>query len=409
MKIAVIGAGAAGLVAIKYCVQEGYECEAFEQTEFVGGTWNYTDEVGLDKNGLPVHTSMYKNLRTNLPKEVMMFENFPYREDIEESYITQSQVLEYLNDYADKLKLRNHIRHLKLVTHIEPVESNKWDIDIQDVKTKYTEKKRFDAVIVCNGKYGVPYIPKILGLETFPGSCIHSHDYRSEDPYKDKVVLVIGGGPSGIDIAHRLYQVAKKVFCSFKEIGFRFNFPAGLIRKPLVERINGNTVFFQDESKEEIDAILLCTGFNISYPFLSTKCGIVVEDNYVKNVYKEVINISYPTMAILGIPSAICPFPTAEIQMRFFLAALSGRFILPPKEEMRKDNDEFKIKMNVMNRFVHRKTGNKEREYFDDLAQTANVPSVPIVVTELHDRVKKNRNYGDCFRIIDDKHFIQIA
>lgn len=71
MKLCVIGAGAAGICAAKNGLEFGCEVTVFEQTENVGGTWVYTDEVAKDKNGLDVHSSMYQGLYTNLPKEVM--------------------------------------------------------------------------------------------------------------------------------------------------------------------------------------------------------------------------------------------------------------------------------------------------------------------------------------------------
>lgn len=63
MKVAVIGAGAAGLVTVKHVLEAGFDCEVFEQTDKVGGTWNYTERVGTDENGLPIHTSMYDGVR----------------------------------------------------------------------------------------------------------------------------------------------------------------------------------------------------------------------------------------------------------------------------------------------------------------------------------------------------------
>lgn len=71
MKLCVIGAGAAGICAAKNGLDFGCDVTVFEQTESVGGTWVYTDEVAKDKNGLDVHSSMYQGLYTNLPKEVM--------------------------------------------------------------------------------------------------------------------------------------------------------------------------------------------------------------------------------------------------------------------------------------------------------------------------------------------------
>lgn len=64
-RVAVIGAGAAGLSAARHLVADPdhFTCTVFEQTGNVGGTWVYTDRVGKDEFGLPVHSSMYKSLR----------------------------------------------------------------------------------------------------------------------------------------------------------------------------------------------------------------------------------------------------------------------------------------------------------------------------------------------------------
>jgi len=74
-RVAVIGAGAAGLVVLRHLtdpdLQDSFDPVAFEQTGQVGGTWVYTDDVGIDSTtGLRVHSSMYRHLRVNIPKEV---------------------------------------------------------------------------------------------------------------------------------------------------------------------------------------------------------------------------------------------------------------------------------------------------------------------------------------------------
>lgn len=63
MRIAVIGAGATGLCAARHSLAAGHQVVVFEQTEDVGGTWVYTDRVGKDEYGLPIHSSMYRGLR----------------------------------------------------------------------------------------------------------------------------------------------------------------------------------------------------------------------------------------------------------------------------------------------------------------------------------------------------------
>lgn len=63
--VCVIGAGAAGLCAARYLASqpELFVPRVFEQSSSVGGTWVYTEKTGVDENGLPVHSSMYRNMK----------------------------------------------------------------------------------------------------------------------------------------------------------------------------------------------------------------------------------------------------------------------------------------------------------------------------------------------------------
>lgn len=65
MKICIVGAGAAGLAAARQCLDEKYnfDCTVFEKAGEIGGTWVFDSRIGLDEYGLPIHTSMYKNLK----------------------------------------------------------------------------------------------------------------------------------------------------------------------------------------------------------------------------------------------------------------------------------------------------------------------------------------------------------
>ena len=66
LKVGVVGAGAAGLVAARLLAAEPSVFAppvVLEQAATVGGTWVYTERVGTDRHGLPIHSSMYQNLR----------------------------------------------------------------------------------------------------------------------------------------------------------------------------------------------------------------------------------------------------------------------------------------------------------------------------------------------------------
>lgn len=65
MRVAVIGAGVAGLCSTHFLKKEFPDAEVviFEATDNVGGTWNYSDATKDDEFNIPMMTSMYKNLR----------------------------------------------------------------------------------------------------------------------------------------------------------------------------------------------------------------------------------------------------------------------------------------------------------------------------------------------------------
>lgn len=63
LNIAVVGAGPAGIVTAKHCVDGGHNVTVYEQNKELGGVWVYTDEIGKNQYGLNIHTAMYKGLR----------------------------------------------------------------------------------------------------------------------------------------------------------------------------------------------------------------------------------------------------------------------------------------------------------------------------------------------------------
>lgn len=97
------------------------------------------------------------------------------------------------------------------VIEISPLPRNRWSIKFKDLKRNIEEEEEFDSVIVCIGNYSTPFVTKLQGLDKFKGSAIHSHDYRKISPYRNKKILIVGAGFSGIDIAKAIAPSAKSV------------------------------------------------------------------------------------------------------------------------------------------------------------------------------------------------------
>ncbi|XP_047360680.1 flavin-containing monooxygenase FMO GS-OX5 isoform X3 [Vespa velutina] len=387
MKYAVIGAGAAGLAALRHFASGTYKDEivCYEKTEEIGGTWVYREETGLDRYNLPIHTSMYKSLRTNLPKEVMGFPDFPIP-DRPESYLTRNEILQFLNSYCDHFKLREYIRFLHHVEYVEPTsEDRKWSVKVKNLKENVVKTETFDAIMVCNGHYFEPFIPNLKGQDVFQGDQLHSHDYRVPAIFKDKTVVVLGAGPSGMDLALEISTSAKRVILShhLKE-SILTRFPDNVIQKTDVVELTEHDAAFQDGSKETIDVIFYCT--------------------------------ENPTLAIVGLPFYVCAFSMFDLQIRFLLRFWHGDKSFPEKAMMlREESEELerRIQNGLSKRHFHM-MGTEQGKYYDDLANTAGITPLLPVLVKLHNESSKRflddlvHYREDRYRIIDDYNYVQL-
>lgn len=117
------------------------------------------------------------------------------------SYPPRAVMLDYLQGWARKWKLEVTLnRKVVSVTFLDA--DQKFLVVSEDTADGCRYWSYFDSVIVCTGHFSVPnYIPAYPGMEHFPGSVIHSHNFRDAKVYAGKRLLVIGNGYSGEDIA----------------------------------------------------------------------------------------------------------------------------------------------------------------------------------------------------------------
>lgn len=95
--------------------------------------------------------------------------------------------------------------------------------------------------------------------------------------------------------------------------------PSQLIQVMEISRIEKNKVYFINGNSVQVDAIIYCTGYLITFPFLDESCGITVDNNYVYPLYKHMININYPTMCFLGMNTKVVPFPMFHMKVTIII------------------------------------------------------------------------------------------
>ena len=91
--------------------------------------------------------------------------------------------------------------------------------------------------------------------------------------------------------------------------------------------------FSDGRAEKDVDAVVFCTGYFYSYPFLSKDLDLVSDGRRTQHVYKQIFHNIHPTLAFLALPQKIIPFPIAECQAAIVARIWSNRLQLPSNEE----------------------------------------------------------------------------
>lgn len=175
IRVAVIGAGMAGLVAARELQRENHDVVIFEKSTQIGGTWVYTPKtetgpMSLDPIREIVHSSMYESLRTNLPRYLMGFLDYPLTTKVggdPRTFPVWSEVLRFLNDFAADFDLIKLVRFGFEVIRVEPDPlggRSSWVVEWRTAGAPASSTVEiFEAVVVCTGHYTQPRITDFPG------------------------------------------------------------------------------------------------------------------------------------------------------------------------------------------------------------------------------------------------------
>ena len=158
-RVAIVGAGVAGLQTAKALKELGLDVTVLEKSDNVGGVWrkNYADF------GLQVPQSLYE------------FPDFPYPKGNKyDRFPKGGEVQDYIEQYATANNLRALTR---FETGVQKISSNadglSWTLETETKGECKTEV--FDFVVVATGMYGwPPHIPLARGSDKFKGEILHS-------------------------------------------------------------------------------------------------------------------------------------------------------------------------------------------------------------------------------------------
>ena len=202
-KICIIGAGPSGITAAKNLLDENLDVTVFDYGNEVGGNWVFNEKEG--------HSSVFETTHIISSKTLSQYDDYPMPEDYPD-YPSHKNLAEYFKNYAEHFNLYPHIQFQTLVKNCVITENKTWEITTE--RNGITNTQIFDALVVCNGHHWLPRMPRYEG--NFAGEFIHSHAVKRFARFKDKKVLVIGGGNSACDVAVESSRIAQSVDLSWR-------------------------------------------------------------------------------------------------------------------------------------------------------------------------------------------------
>ncbi|KAI3406242.2 hypothetical protein KGF56_001084 [Candida oxycetoniae] len=341
-------------------VPAGIDGASFDKPLIVGKE----EEEGKEEEGKALidelqwsRSGIFPFLFTNIPQR---FTRFSYLPDEAIYYDTKRKIYPFMTHqeltkrFDEFIEKENLLEYIRLNSTVEKVtknhESGKWVVTIRQKGGSENAwyQETFDAVVIANGHYTVPYFPHIKGLaeynKTHPGRLIHAKSFRNTQEFKDKDVLVIGGSISTVNILQYIVPVAKSVTDSKrgKHLVFEFINDAliseGIEPKPPLEYIDPKTgeFYFADGSSGKYDKVVFSTGYHYHFPFLSEDD----EEEYLKLVnpgnlsrvgglFHHTFSQKDATLGTVGVCVSQLNFHTIEASSAALAGVWSGAKKLP--------------------------------------------------------------------------------
>ncbi|KAF8309287.1 FAD/NAD(P)-binding domain-containing protein [Clavulina sp. PMI_390] len=275
-RVAVIGAGPAGLLFTSTLIKHGFEVRMFERSPKPGGIWHYTDKVPIPAAfpNRPIETMAYipdvpnhlptsrtyedgdegvsvdwrirehwapspawQNMMSTEPHQFMSLPDISYPKNTPWK-LHQMDLNRHVRQYASSVGLNaNDEEHANVTsywTRVERVEKlpgtdKRWTVTLRKLTPLRDGRlevnwwqEEFDAVVVGkDSEDDAAWVPPVPGLDKWahalPGAIIHSQHYRHPEHFANKNVLILGGSYSGYGIANDLVSHAQSVTVSTRQ------------------------------------------------------------------------------------------------------------------------------------------------------------------------------------------------
>lgn len=192
----IVGAGPSGLAVAACLKQKGISCLILERSNCIASLWKL---------------KTYDRLRLHLPKQFCQLPLMSFPDHFQQ-YPTKQQFLNYLESYAKHFNINPEFNRTVISAEYD-FKFEVWSvivIETNDVAQVVEYKCKW--LVVASGENAEPVMPEIDGLREFKGPVLHTSCYKSGEEFKEKRVLVVGCGNSGMEVCLDLCNFNAKPF-----------------------------------------------------------------------------------------------------------------------------------------------------------------------------------------------------
>jgi dimethylaniline monooxygenase (N-oxide forming) len=387
--VCVIGAGSSGIAAAKGLHERGIPFDCFEKSDRVGGNWVFGNRNGM--------SSAYRSLHINTSRERMEYSDFPMPKSYPD-FPHHTHIAEYFDNYVDHFGFRDRIAFETGVERAERREDGTFEVTLDTGDTRRYDALLVANGHHWNPRWPEPAYPGefdgeqihshyYLDNENFRDKNVlvvgignSAMDIATESSFVARKTFLssrrgayilpkyLFGRPLdqiGVNALTPLlpWSFRRAILTAMYKVGVGDVEDYGLPKpdhklgdahptisadflnriahgemtwKPNVAALDGPRVRFEDGTSEEIDVIVWCTGYKVTFPFFDEDF-ISAPDNDLP-LYRRVFKPGLDNVFFIALLQPLgAIMPLAEAQGRWVASYLRGEYALPPRPQMEAD------------------------------------------------------------------------
>lgn len=192
--VIIIGGGQAGLSVAYFLRRSKLDYLILDNQQEAGGSWLQT----------------WDGLQLFSPATYSSLSGWPMPKS-EKEYPTKEEFIDYITAYEKRYGFS-----IQRQTEVLQVEKDSGLFKIETNTSTFYSK----TLVSATGTAGNPFIPEYPKSAIYTGMQIHSGTYKNSNPFKNKKVLIVGGGNSGAQILAEVSKVAKTQWVTLQEPQF---------------------------------------------------------------------------------------------------------------------------------------------------------------------------------------------